>query len=244
MKHATYSIIVPAFNEEALLGATLERLNQIIAATPEHGEVIVTDNNSTDRTADIAREHGATVVFEPFQQIATSRNAGAKRSTADYLFFVDADTLVTEELIRESLDALKTGAVSGGGALARFAKGSSNEKAVARMAAVWAFLAKRFKWACGAFVFCRRDAFVALGGFNEKLYASEEIYYSRSVRQWGKPKNMAFIILNHCIETSPRKVEWFGLWGVFKMVLPLLICPWLVRSRRFCNIWYVRPPKG
>jgi len=243
MKNVDYSIIVPAFNEEALLGATLDRLNQIIAAIPEVGEVIVTDNNSTDRTADIAREHGARVVFEPFQQIATSRNSGGKISTADYLFFVDADTLVTEALIRESLDLLKSGTVSGGGALARFSPGTRNEKAAQRMVAFWEFLAKRFRWACGAFVFCRRDAFVALGGFNEKLYASEEIHYSRCVRQWGKSRGMEFIILNHYIETSPRKMEWFGLWGVFKMILPILLFPWLVRSRRFCDIWYVRPPK-
>jgi glycosyltransferase involved in cell wall biosynthesis len=242
MEKIDYSIIVPAFNEEKLLGTTLARLNLIIAALPEAGEIIVTDNNSTDHTADVAREHGARVVFEPFQQIATSRNAGGKVSRADYLFFVDADTLVTEALIRESLDLLKTGRISGGGALANFSPGTANDKAIEQMANVWAFLARRFKWACGAFVFCRRDAFVAVGGFDEKFYASEEIHFSRSVRKWGKRKQMRFVILEHYIETSARKLEWFGLWGMFKRVLPIIICPLLVRSRRFCNIWYERPP--
>jgi len=67
MNVPVYSIIVPAYNEEELLGATLEHLNVIIDATPEAGEVIVVDNNSTDRTADVAREYGTLVIFEPHQ---------------------------------------------------------------------------------------------------------------------------------------------------------------------------------
>ena len=55
-------------------------------------ELIVCDNNSTDRTAEIARNAGARVVFEPVNQIARARNRGAAAATGDWLIFVDADS--------------------------------------------------------------------------------------------------------------------------------------------------------
>jgi len=74
------SIIVPAFNEERLLGESLAQIKSAANAFAQRGwdfELIVCDNNSTDRTAEIARAAGATVVFEPVNQIARSRNSGA-----------------------------------------------------------------------------------------------------------------------------------------------------------------------
>jgi len=75
-----YSVIVPAFNEEAFLGHTLDALRQAMATVSLHGEVIVTDNNSTDTTAEIAAASGAKVVFEPVNQISRARNAGARQA--------------------------------------------------------------------------------------------------------------------------------------------------------------------
>ena len=75
-----FSIIVPAFNEERLLAASLTAIRTAAAVFTERGsewELIVCDNNSTDRTGEIARAAGATVVFEPVNQIARARNAGA-----------------------------------------------------------------------------------------------------------------------------------------------------------------------
>ena len=89
------SVIVPAFNEERLLQGTLRSIRAAMAAFDRRGwmsELIVCDNNSTDRTAEIARAEGATVVFEPFNQIARARNAGAAHASGDWLVFVDADS--------------------------------------------------------------------------------------------------------------------------------------------------------
>ena len=85
-----FSIIIPAFDEEAFLPATLSILKAAMNSVAESGEVIVADNNSTDRTAEIAREHGARVVFEPENQIARARNAGARAASAesDWLIFL------------------------------------------------------------------------------------------------------------------------------------------------------------
>ena len=79
------SIVVPAFNEERLLGGSLAQIKSAAGAFTQRGwdfELIVCDNNSTDRTAEIARAAGATVVFEPVNQIARARNSGAAAAPA------------------------------------------------------------------------------------------------------------------------------------------------------------------
>jgi len=74
------SIVVPAFNEEKLIAQSLAAIRAASAAFAQRGwdvELIVCDNNSTDATAALAREAGASVVFEPLNQISRARNAGA-----------------------------------------------------------------------------------------------------------------------------------------------------------------------
>jgi glycosyltransferase involved in cell wall biosynthesis len=96
------SIVVPAFNEEKLLPAALDSIRAARAAFDSRGwtsELVVCDNNSTDRTAEVARAGGAAVVFEPFNQIARARNAGAVRASGDWLIFVDADSQPSRELL-------------------------------------------------------------------------------------------------------------------------------------------------
>lgn len=66
----SYSVIIPAYNEEAWLPSTLEALQQAMNLSGMAGEIIVVDNNSHDRTSAVAVEHGATVVFEPINQIS------------------------------------------------------------------------------------------------------------------------------------------------------------------------------
>lgn len=84
------SIVIPAFNEERLIESCLESISISCAGNSDRGlrtEVIVVDNNSTDRTARLARQAGDRVVFEPINQIARARNAGAEVATGDWLLF-------------------------------------------------------------------------------------------------------------------------------------------------------------
>ncbi|MGD2011696.1 MAG: glycosyltransferase [Desulfobacterales bacterium] len=87
-----YSIVVPAFNEELYLPQTLGSLRSAMATVAMPGEIIVVDNNSTDRTSDVARRWGATVAFEAINQISRARNTGARRARGRYLIFVDTAT--------------------------------------------------------------------------------------------------------------------------------------------------------
>ena len=83
------SIIIPAFNEERWLPATLRGLRGLEAAASR--EIIVVDNGSTDRTRDLAREAGATVLVVPGVSVGALRNAGVRLATGDVLAFLDAD---------------------------------------------------------------------------------------------------------------------------------------------------------
>jgi len=235
-----YSIVVPAYNEEQLLPATLDRLRTAMAATALRGEVVVCDNNSTDGTAALARASGAHVVREPVNQISRARNAGARAARGRYLVFVDADTVVPPPALRQALDALVSGRVCGGGAAVVMEGVSSGVPA--RMVWLWNALSRGRRLAAGSFVFALREAFFAVGGFSERVYASEEIWLSRSLRRWGRDRGLDFVILQgHPVVTSGRKARWYPTPVLLAVAIGLLLMPFLVRSRRFCWLWYRRP---
>ncbi len=87
--------VVPALNEEDNVGECLESL----AWTDRR--VVFLDSRTTDRTAELAREAGAEVMWHHFQDFAQFHNAAMERVEADWIFFVDADERATPELARE-----------------------------------------------------------------------------------------------------------------------------------------------
>src|SRR5467141_1547762 len=107
------SFVIPAWNEESVLGATLEALSVATRHLTEPSEVVVSDDSSTDQTAEIARRHGARVVTVQRRQISATRNAGAREAQGDLLIFIDADTLVTPEVVCAAVEAVRAGAVGG-----------------------------------------------------------------------------------------------------------------------------------
>src|SRR6267142_462075 len=111
------SFIIPAWNEESVLGRTLEALSIARRHLTVPSEVIVADDSSTDRTAEIARQHGARVLAVQHRQISATRNAGARAAQGDLLIFIDADTLVTREAVCAAVEAVRAGAIGGGCAI-------------------------------------------------------------------------------------------------------------------------------
>src|SRR5262245_50292842 len=108
------SFVVPAHNEEALIGRTLSAIHESALNVGEPYEIVVANDASTDRTGQIALEQAARVIPVNHRQIAATRNAGAAAAMGDLFFFVDADTLVTNAALVSALRELRGGVVGGG----------------------------------------------------------------------------------------------------------------------------------
>lgn len=240
---ADYSIIVPAYNEEALLANTLAVLQKQMVGIALRGEIIVTDNNSTDRTADIARAAGAKVVFEPVNQISRARNTGARQAEGRYLVFIDADTVAPPGLLRTALNNLESGSCCGGGA--NVSPDAPVGRPVRAVLGYWNAISRIFGLAAGCFVYSRRDDFEACGGFSEKVYATEEIWFSIALKRIGKKSGRKFcIISNPMVVTSGRKLEWFNPLQQLTLLVILTVFPFMMRYKWMCGFWYKRPGEG
>ena len=232
-----YSVIIPAYNEQAWLAKSIPAAQQAMASVAVPGELIVVDNNSTDATGEMARGLGAQVVFESINQISRARNAGVKAASGDYYVFLDADTLLTPELLGQTLEALSSGRCCGGGALVSME--ASDSKIASGLFMLVVKLVQLQKIATGCFVFCRADAFNDIGGFSEKVFATEEYWFSLRLKRWGRQHAMPFELFNNQrIITSSRKFEHSGnLWA---MLLTACV-PFSIFFRWSCGFWYKRP---
>ena len=231
-----YTLIIPAWNEAAYLRATLNDAQAAMQACSYQGKLVVVDNNSTDDTADIARQAGATVVFEAINQIARARNAGAEIADTEALVFLDADTTLTAELLQTGLDAIASNQIVGGGVIVELDQPPS--RAARFFLNLWNGLAKRFDLAAGSFIYCRRDAFEAVGGFSLKVYAGEEIILTRRLKRWGRKHGYKFkIITDQSIRTSARKLQWYSNTQLMLQFF-MVIVPGALYSKRLCRTWY------
>lgn len=235
-----YSIIVPAYNEEAMLQKTLNQLKLAMNEVSLRGEIIVTDNNSTDRTAEIAEAEGAVVVFEPINQISRARNSGAKQAKGRYLIFVDADTIVPPALLQTAVNNMESGKYCGGGAT--ITADTNIPLIVSGVLGYWNFLSRTFGLAAGCFVYSRRDDFEACNGFSESLYATEEIWLSLALKRKGRKNKRRFsIISDPKVITSSRKLVWYSYTYQSILLLLIFIFPYLTRFKGLCGYWYKRP---
>ncbi len=166
------SVIIPTFNEETELAATLER----IKAIPEIQEIIVTDGGSVDRTRTIA-EAGGCLWIESARGRGAQLKAGTSLATGDVLLFLHADTWLPREAGRAVLDCLRDTTVVGGG----FWKVFRDPPLLMR--------ASRFKCASRLYfggvvlgdqgIFVRRSALGAIGGFPAEPLMEEYVLCKR-----------------------------------------------------------------
>ena len=236
-----YSIIIPAYNETAELPSTLSSIRRAMEAVSLEGECIVVDNNSTDSTTAVAQSHGADlVVQEPINQIARARNSGAAKASGRFLIFIDADTRIQPELLVEALHRLEETHCVGGGSVIKF---ESEVSALGRIGiGLWEHISRFTRIAAGSFIFCRREAFEAVGGYDESLYASEEVRFSRLIKKWGRSNDLDFVILDKAPAlTSARKLNWYTGPQILGWIALMILMPLAVRSRKLCSFWYERP---
>lgn len=225
------SLIVPAHNEAQLLGPTLQALHVAARTTGTAYELIVVDDASTDATAAIAAAAGARVIAVTHRQIARARNAGARVAAGRIFVFVDADTRVEARTMAATVAAVERGCV-GGGALLRF---DGPLPLPVRATSLLLRVTMRITGlAAGAYIFATREAFEAVGGFDETLFVTEELTLSRALRRRGR-----FAILSESVVTSGRKAR---THSARELLAPLGLLfrrgPGSRRQRADLDLWY------
>ena len=238
------SVIIPAYNEEAYLPKTIESLRKSIIASKliKNAEIIVVDNCSSDRTAEIGENLGATVVSEPIRQISRARNAGARHAKGDILFFIDADTSIEVEHLTVACEEILKEKAYGGGALIQFDDHQDKFFLGVLIPAFWNLVSKTFRMAAGSFLFCRKEDFDKIKGFPETMYAGEELAFVRKLKKLNRKSDQKFKILNCApVITSSRKLSWYGNGQIVLYLFLLFFFPLAVRFRKLCWFWYRRP---
>ncbi len=235
------SVVVPAFNEEAYLGATLDALRAAADVLRSRAgvdvETIVVDNDSRDGTASLARQRGATVVYEPVRSIARARNAGAQRAKGDVLVFVDADVVVPPEFLSAIREAMGDAHCIGGGVETEW---RARRFLVRLHLNAWRFLVRGTGMVVGAAQFARRDAFDQVEGYDERNWIGEDVDFiwrlgrlgrktGRRIRRIRKPR----------VRPSTRRFDTWPLWKILIWTNPLFL--WMFRRRkRVWSGWYSR----
>ncbi|HJN71867.1 MAG: glycosyltransferase [Phycisphaerae bacterium] len=221
------SFVIPAWNEEELLGATIKSIQQ--SAKEFEYEIIVADDASDDRTAEIAAELGSIVVRCDNRQIGLTRNDGAAVATGDLLIFVDADTIVSEVVVQETLKAIKEGAVAGGS----FPTFEGNIPIFAKvMTPILRIMFRLLRVAAGAYMFCTPDSFEKAGRFDSKFFAAEEVHLSNKLHKFGKYKT-----INSRVITSSRKFRTHSSLEIMTTLF-LVSIPKIRDIKKRKNLWY------
>ena len=222
------------------MAASLAKIQAAAAAFKRRGwavELIVCDNNSTDKTAAIAAAAGATVVFEPVNQIARARNCGAAAATGDWLVFVDADSHPSAELFDDVAVEILAGRCLAGGCTIRLDEKMFVAGLITQM---WNLSSRLGRLMAGSFIFCETAAFREIGGFSHELFVAEELELSKRLKRLAVQKGRKIVILHrHPLVTSARKMHLYTarehlsfLWlAVFRQRQTL-------GSRQASYLWY------
>ena len=226
------SFIVPAYNEELELPATLSAIRAAAGANSEPSEIIVVNDGSTDATTAVAAAAGARVLTIHRRQIAAARNAGAREARGDILFFVDADTRIAPQHVSGALRALAAGCAGGGARVTTDGSVPLWGRVFVHVFSAFYFTAANL--GAGAFLFTTRENFEAAGGFDEELFAGEEVYFTMALKKLGQ-----FKLLREPVVTSGRKLRMHSARHILTRSFVIALGgKRAVQSRDKLDIWY------
>ena len=233
------SVIIPAFNEEDYLPATLDAIEASSAYLLSRGgvdvEVIVVDNNSVDGTADVARSRGAKVVDERVQGISRARNAGARRARGDVFVFVDADVLIPRDLLTKISSVMSHADCVGGGVDVDY---QPERRSMRIYLGLWRVLGRLTDMVQGSTQFCHEEVFDQVGGYDEKAWIGEDVDFYWALKKHAKRNGgFAQVIREPRVRPSTRRFDKWPLWRILVWTNPLFIAVFR-RWKRFWGGWY------
>ena len=220
---ARLSLVIPAYNEAALLPRLLDTVDAArrrFSGDAGAIEVIVADNGSTDDTAAIAAARGCRVASVSKRMIGASRNGGAAIATAPIICFVDADMQIHPDTFNAIDAALADPGIVGGASRITMERWSPG------IAYAYASLVP-LAWATGfdtGVVFCRRADFETIGGYDEDRHFAEDVEFLRQLRRVGRQRGARLVRLKGVKAiASARKFDRFGDWHYFWMMPRLVL---------------------
>ncbi len=197
------SIIIPTFNEEKYIGQTLDSaMNQDY----KEYEIIVVDNCSKDRTATISRKYAKNVLITK-SNVAQARNIGAKRAKGEILLFLDADTIINKNFLKEVACRFENNDIIG-----LYPRVKTEGKLGDKIAYSLSFELIRvlsklghplYPTMCVAY---RKKEFEKAGGFEETFITGEDIILTKRIKEYGK----CVVEKDLTVYTSPRRSSKMG----------------------------------
>jgi len=179
----TLSFVIPAFNESANIGRCVGSIQRHVPQALGH-EVIVVDNGSTDDTPSIASRAGARILPSDASTIAGVRNAGAAAAKGSILVFLDGDCALTPEWekgIGDALRRIEASPKSCGGSQVS----APHDQPLLLTRHWFVPFMERANHIGSAHLFCLRETFEGLRGFDESLETGEDHDFCRRVRAGG-----------------------------------------------------------
>ena len=173
MSELDVSVVIPVRDGEDSLPPLLDSLERQTHPR-DRFEVIVVDNASRDRTADVARARGALVVSDPVPSRAGARNSGAAAASSDLIAFVDADCVAAPSWLASLVGCRERGALVAGHVETTT---RPEPNSVERFERLWRFGQEQWVaqgWAATANLLVRRDVFEELGGFDTSFKIAGE----------------------------------------------------------------------
>ncbi|MBO4701507.1 MAG: glycosyltransferase [Lachnospiraceae bacterium] len=209
------SVIIPAHNEEKYIRRCIHSIKKAAERFKGNTEIIVVCNRCTDKTAQIAKENGARVLFNEDRCIAKVRNAGIDAANGKIIVTIDADNRMTPGTLNEIYRLLKSGRYIGGGAPIRFERYSFPlwcNDILCRVSFMITGLYSGIFWA-------KKETFDAIGGFVDKK-AMEDVATAKLLKQYGKKNGKKYTTLKkNVLINSTRKYDDLGDWLYFKLLV-------------------------
>lgn len=164
------SIIIPACNEEKYIAKTLKNI-------PNKYETIVVCNGCTDKTEEVVKKFPVKLISIKKKGTSHAKNFGAKNASNEMLLFLDADIVINEKIIKAiEKTKFKHGCIKLKPNINKF------------KAKMWIHLrnlgAKYFRG--GGAIFCKKDLFEKIGGFEENLSYREDARFQNKAKKLGK----------------------------------------------------------
>lgn len=220
MSNHTFSIIIPAHNEENYIGECLESVKLAEQEVPDcRVQIIVMANRCTDKTAEISEKFGAQVIDNQDKCISMIRNAGVRAAQGDIIVTIDADSRMSKGSLKEIAEMLESGKYVGGGTSSKFERVSLGilcsgaYVAVNLIPIMW----KNKAALSGGMFWCYKRDFEKIGGFDESLISLEDMDFAARLNKLGVNRGQKYGTLKKSyILTSSRKFDEFGDWYLIK----------------------------